>query len=160
MLLKLRVKPIDARLEWKIEKGKTMPAALMLHEEDPRSEILNKVGDLTDVEVFGSDVLVALYLRPQKTKSGIILADATRDEDKWQGKAGLILKLGPTAYVDEDGNKFRDIKEGDWVVFRPSDGWPVTLNTANSVTSKDAVSCRVITDIHIRMRISTPDAIY
>ena len=156
----LQEKPTEKLSDWKTQKGRTMPAALMLHEEDPRSEILNKVGDLKDVEVFGSDVLVALYLRPQKTKSGIILADATRDEDKWQGKAGLIVKLGPTAYVDEDGNKFRDIKEGDWVVFRPSDGWPVTLNTANSVTSKDAVSCRIVTDIHIRMRISAPDVIY
>jgi co-chaperonin GroES (HSP10) len=137
-----------------------MPAALMLHDEDPRLEIQNKVGDLKDVEIFGSDVLVALYLRPQKTKSGIILADSTRDEDRWQGKAGLILKLGPTAYVDEEGNKFRDLQEGDWVVFRPSDGWPVTLNTSNSVASKDAVACRVLTDINIRMRISSPDAIY
>ena len=137
-----------------------MPAALMLHEEDPRSEILDKAGDLTNVEVFGSDILVALYLRPQKTKSGIILADSTRDEDKWQGKAGLILKLGPTAYVDEDGNKFRDINVGDWVVFRPSDGWPVTLNAANSVISKDAIPCRVVNDIHIRLRVSSPDSIY
>jgi len=137
-----------------------MPAALMLHEEDPRTEILNKVGSLDGVEVFGSDVLVALYIRPQKTKSGIILADSTREEDRWQGKAGLILKLGPTAYTDDEGNKFRDISEGDWVVFRPSDGWAVTLNSSANLASKDAVACRVVNDIHIRMRISTPDAIY
>ena len=137
-----------------------MPAALMLHDEDPKELILSRAGDLENVEVFGSDVLVALYIRPQKTKSGIILSDETRSEDKWQGKAGLILKLGPTAYCDEDGNKFRDLKEGDWVVFRPSDGWPVTLNAANSVASKDAISCRVVNDIHIRMRVSSPDAIY
>jgi len=132
----------------------------MLHEEDPRTEILNKVGSLDGVEVFGSDVLVALYIRPQKTKSGIILADSTREEDRWQGKAGLILKLGPTAYTDDEGNKFRDISEGDWVVFRPSDGWAVTLNSSANLASKDAVACRVVNDIHIRMRISTPDAIY
>ena len=137
-----------------------MPATLMVHDEDPKLEILNKAGDLKDVEVFGSDVLVALYIRPQKTKSGIILSDSTRDEDRWQGKAGLILKLGPTAYCDEDGNKFRDINEGDWVVFRPSDGWPVTLNSANSFASKDAIPCRVVTDINIRLRVSSPDAIY
>lgn len=137
-----------------------MPSALMEHVEDPKLEILNKVGNLDNIEVFGSDVLVALYIRPQKTKSGIILADATREEDKWQGKAGLILKLGPTAYVDDEGNKFRDINEGDWVVFRPSDGWPVTINSSANIASKDAVSCRVVNDIHIRMRVSSPDAIY
>lgn len=136
-----------------------MPATLMVYDEDPKLEILDRVGELNDVEVFGSDVLVALYIRPEKTKSGIILSDSTRHEDKWQGKAGLVLKLGPTAYLDENGEKFRDISEGDWVVFRPSDGWPVTLRAANSVSSKDAVACRVITDINIRMRVSSPDAI-
>ena len=131
----------------------------MLHDEDPKLEILKKAGDLTDVEVFGNDILVALYIRPQKTKSGIILADATRDEDRYQGKAGLILKIGPTAYVDDDGNKFRDINVGDWVVFRPSDGWPVSLNGVGS-GSRDAIPCRVISDINIRLRVSSPDAIY
>ena len=137
-----------------------MPSTLMEHEVDPREEILQRVGELKDVEVFGSDILIAVYMRPQKTKSGIILTDNMRGEDAFQGKVGLIVKMGPTAYLDEDGEKFRDIKEKDWVVFRASDGWPVTLNAANSVSSKDAVICRIITDINIRMRVSSPDAIY
>jgi len=138
-----------------------MPAALMLHEEDPRSEILNKVGDLKDVEVFGGDVLCAIYKRPEKTKSGIILADSTRDEDRFQGKVFLVLKLGPTAYLDDEGNKFRDIKEGDWIVARASDGWACTLNSASGSTTRDsAIDCRIITDINIRLRVSSPDAIY
>jgi co-chaperonin GroES (HSP10) len=136
-----------------------MPATLMVYDEDPKLEITNRVGELNDVEIFGSDVLVALYIRPEKTRSGIILADATRQEDKWQGKAGLVLKLGPTAYLDENGEKFRDISVGDWVIFRPSDGWPVTLRAVNSVSSKDAVACRVVNDLHIKMRVSSPDAI-
>ena len=52
-----------------------MPAMEMQHEVDPKTAILDKVSDLTGVEVFGSDVLVALYIPPEKTKSGIILAD-------------------------------------------------------------------------------------
>lgn len=137
-----------------------MPATLMEHTEDPKLELLGKVGDLSNVEVFGGDILVAVYMRPEKTRSGIILTDNLREEDKFQGKCGLVVKMGPTAYVAEDGTKFRDIKEHDWVIFRASDGWPVTLNSANSVSSKDAVICRVITDINIRMRVSSPDAIY
>ena len=137
-----------------------MPSTLMEHEVDPREEILQRAGELKDVEVFGNDILIAVYMRPQKTKSGIILTDNMRGEDAFQGKVGLIVKMGPTAYLDEDGEKFRDIKEKDWVVFRASDGWPVTLNAANSVSSKDAVICRIITDINIRMRVSSPDAIY
>ena len=138
-----------------------MPAMEMQHEVDPKTAILDKVSDLTGVEVFGSDVLVALYIPPEKTKSGIILADTTREESRWQGKVGLILKLGNTAYVDEDGNKFRDINVGDWVVFRPSDGWPFQLNTMKSRISKDGViDCRVVNDIHIRCRVQHPDFVY
>jgi co-chaperonin GroES (HSP10) len=138
-----------------------MPAALMNHDTDPRQEILDRVGNLENLEVFGSDVLMALYLRPEKTKSGIILADTTRDEDRWQGKAGLVLKMGSTAFVDEEGNKFRDINVGDWLIFRPSDGFPVTLNATTASSSYgNAIPCRIVTDIHLRMRVDAPDVIY
>jgi len=138
-----------------------MPSVAMLHEVDPREEILRKVGDLSGVDVFGGDVLCAIYKRPERTKSGIILADSTRDEDRFQGKVFLVLKLGPTAYLDDEGNKFRDIKEGDWIVARASDGWACTLNSANGSTTRDsAIDCRIITDINIRLRVSSPDAIY
>jgi hypothetical protein len=82
-----------------------MPAVAMLHEEDPREAILKRVGDLSGVDVFGSDMLVAIYKRPEKTKSGLILADSTRTEDVHQGKVGLVVKMGPFCYVDDDGNK-------------------------------------------------------
>ncbi len=138
-----------------------MPAVAMLHEIDPRVAINNRVGDISGVEIFGNDVLVAIYKRPTKTKSGIILTDNTLNEDVHQGKVGLGLKLGPTAYLDEDGNKFRDIKEGDWVVFRPSDGWRVTLNTLQGTYSKDdTVDCRIVSDISVRSRVQDPDSIY
>ena len=138
-----------------------MPAMEMNHDIDPKQAILDRVGDLSGVEVFSSDVLVALYIPPTTTKSGIILSDATRDESRWQGKVGLTLKLGPTAYLDEDGNKFRDIKEHEWVVFRPSDGYPLQINTMKSRISKDnIVECRVVTDINIRARVAHPDLIY
>lgn len=137
-----------------------MPSSLMLHDTDPKEALWEKVGDISELKVFGSDVLVAIYMRPEKTKSGIILTDNMRGEDAHQGKVGLIVKMGPHAFIDEDGNKFRDIIEGDWVVFRSSDGWPVTLNTSNSAATKDAVLCRIITDINIRMTVSSPDLVY
>mgnify|MGYP006286249217 CR=1 FL=1 len=138
-----------------------MPSVAMVHDTDPKEALLAKVGDLSEIDVFGNDILVAVYKRPNKTKSGILLADTTLDEDKWQGKAALVLKMGPAAYLDEDGNKFRDIKEGDWVVTRPSDGWSCTLNTLKTGVSRDdAVDCRIVTDISIRMRVQDPDSIY
>ena len=52
-----------------------MPSVAMFHEVDPKQAILDQVGDLTGVDIFGSDMLVAIYKRPEKTKSGLILAD-------------------------------------------------------------------------------------
>lgn len=138
-----------------------MPAVAMLHETDPREAVLNKVGTLEGIEVFGNDILVAIYKRPEKTKSGLILTANTLNEDVHQGKVGLVLKMGPTSYLDDEGNKFRDIKEGDWVVFRPSDGWRVTLNTLQGTYSKDdTVDCRIVSDVAIRSRVSDPDLVY
>lgn len=138
-----------------------MPSVLMDHSEgDPREVLLNKAGDLSGVEVLGSDVLLITYMRPERTKSGIILTDHARHEDAYQGKCYVVAKLGPMAFIADDGNKFRDIKEGDWVIARASDGLAITLNPKNSMSSSDAVPCRIIQDIHIRMRVASPDTIY
>jgi co-chaperonin GroES (HSP10) len=144
-----------------MKKGTDVPSALMDHSgEDPRETLLKKAGDLSTIEVLGSDVLLLTYMRPEKTKSGIILTDHARSEDAFQGKCFLVGKLGPLAFKDENGEKFRDIKEGDWICARASDGLALTLNPTNSVSSSDAVPCRIIQDIHIRLRVATPDAIY
>ncbi len=137
-----------------------MPAVAMQHDTDPKQALLDKVGDLSGVEVFGNDVLCAIYHRPNKTKSGLYLSDDTIAEDRWQSKVALVLKLGPTAYMDENGIKFRDISEGDWICIRPSDGFPVQLSSENAVTSRDAVPCRIVSDVHIRLRVSHPDVCY
>jgi len=130
-----------------------MPAVLMHHAEDPRTVLQTQIGDLADVEVFGDDVLVAIYRRPEKTRGGIVLTDVTRGEDLYQGKTGLVVKMGPLAFKDE-GLAHMKCDIGDWVVFRPADGWACTLN------NKEKVPMRVIRDALIRMRVTDPDAIY
>ena len=109
---------------------------------------------------FGSDILCAIYMRPTKTKSGLYLSDATVAEDAWQGKAALVLKMGDHAFTDEGGNKFRDIAVGDWIALRPSDGFSIQLMPEGAVSSLEAVKCRIVTDIHIRCRVSHPDLVY
>lgn len=138
-----------------------MPAVAMSHDQDPREVLLNKAGNLDDIEIFGNDILVAIYQRPEKTKSGLILVDSTRSEDVHQGKLGLVLKVGPTAFIDENGERFRDIAPGDWVFFRPSDGWRMTLNSLKGNYAKDdIVDCRMVSDVSIRGRVSHPDLVY
>lgn len=130
-----------------------MPPMKMAHAKDPRDELLNEVGDIQEVEIFNNQILCAIYIRPQKTASGIILTEKYVDEDKYQGKVGLVLKMGPEAFIDESGKWFKNlkIKVGDWVVFRPSDGWSVSIN---------GKSCRILDDVAIRGRVKSPDIIW
>ena len=81
-------------------------AIVMKHAVDPREVIMKNVGDLSSVEIFNNQILVAIYIRPEKTSGGVLLPNQTRDEDKWQGKMGLVLKKGPSAFVDESQNWF------------------------------------------------------
>ena len=128
-------------------------AYVMEHGLDPKAEILKAIGDISQVEVFNNQILVAIYIRPEKTAGGILLTHNVRDEDKWQGKVGLVLKKGPSAFIDESQNWFNgvDINIHDWVVFRPSDAWGLTVN---------GEMCRLVDDTVVRGRIPNPDIVY
>ena len=130
-----------------------MSFMVMEHEVDPKEKLIADVGDTSSVEIFNNQILVAVYIRPKKTKSGIYLTDKTTDEDRFQSKVGLVIKKGPTAFVDPDGKWFNDVSVdlGEWVVFRPSDGWSITVN---------GVLCRILDDISVRGRISSPDTVW
>ena len=130
-----------------------MPYARMTHDVDPRKTIHDELGDISDVELFHNQVLAAIYVRPEKTKGGLYLTNSLRDEDKWQGKVGLIVKAGPDAFKDETGRWFNgvNINVGDWIYFRPSDGWQLTIH---------GVLCRILDDTDVRGRIPAPDAVW
>ena len=121
--------------------------------EDPKREIIKKIGDLKPVQVFNNQVLVAVYIRSEKTKGGVFLAESTRNEDRYQSKVGLVIKTGPSAFVDEEQRWFKDldVKLDDWIVFRPSDGWDITIN---------GVLCRMLLDTNVRMKIDQPDRVW
>jgi len=131
-----------------------MPFMTMEHSVDPAKAINEALGDgIENTRIFNNQVLVAVYVRPKKTASGIYLPDAVSDEDKYQGKVGLVVAKGPTAFVDDEGNWFKDVSVdvGDWVIFRPSDGWSITINN---------VLCRIIDDTLIRGKIDRPDRVW
>ena len=129
-----------------------MPAMTMLHEVEPSKELFDRVGDLSNIEIFNNQVLCAIYIRPTKTKSGIIITDQTRAEDKFQGKVGLVLKKGTRAFRD-DGEWFEGVvvEPGDWVFFRVSDGWPININ---------GVECRLLDDTIVRGKVDHPDRVW
>jgi co-chaperonin GroES (HSP10) len=127
-----------------------MPQREMDHNGDPRKKLKEQIGNIDNIEIFNNQILLAVYIRPQKTKSGIYLPDSTVGEDQYQSKVGLLLKKGATAFVDEENRWFRDaeFELDDWLVFRPSDGWAITINNT---------LCRVLDDTAVRMRVQQPD---
>jgi len=122
----------------------------MQHDVDPAKKLLDELGDLSDIEIFNNQVLVAVYIRPEKRMSGVYLPSQNLEEDKFQGKVGLIVKTGPLAFKDPDNLWFKDMnfEIGDWVFGRATDGW--------SIMVKD-VLCRIYDDNNIRGRAPYPD---
>lgn len=130
-----------------------MPHTPMQHDTDPKVDLIKAVGKLDGFDIYHNQILCAVYIRPEKTKGGIVLPDQHRNEDRHQSKVGLILKAGPDAFVDSTGVWFKEVsvKVHDWIVFRPSDGWNITVN---------GILCRILKDENIRGRISHPDLVW
>ena len=130
-----------------------MPYMIMDHEIDPKQKILDEIGDISTFEIFNNNILVAVYQRPAKTKSGIILTDKTTEEDRFQSKVGLLVKVGPRAFEPNDEGWFDGVKFNlnDWITFRPSDGWNITVN---------GVLCRMLSDTQVRGRQQYPDEVW
>ncbi len=125
-----------------------MPAAIaMKHDKDPATLIHEQLGDIEDVDVFNDRILLAIYERPEQTKAGIILTQTTRGEDQFQGKAAMIVKMGPVAVLKAE-DRGGALNVGDWVAIRPSDGWPVRINKQ---------MCRLVSEKDVHLRLSTPD---
>ena len=127
-----------------------------VHEEDPRQKLLNDIGDLSELNLFHNNVLVALYLRPDTGELGgkpFYLADKTRDEDKYQGIVGLVVKKGPAAFVEDANQRFYgcNVEVGDWVFFRASDGL---------LTKVKGVFCRRFADTDIQGTVPEPGYVY
>ena len=134
---------------------------------NPADPLLDAAGDLSDYEVFHNLVLVATYIPPPKVMKGpngedVVFheADNTQDENRFQGKMGLVLAFGPNAFKDDSVAKFggKEIRKGDWVIYRPSDGHELFIRDRRKFN--EGLSCRLIEDVFIRGRVTDPSLIY
>lgn len=134
---------------------------------DPKTALLKAVGDLEGIEIFHNLVLVATYLTPPIMMKGaqgeavtFHLPDRTQTEDRFQGKVALVLKTGPMAFKDDKVNQFGgvSVKEGDWVMVRPSDG--LEFYKGAHANAAKGISCRLFEDANIKARIADPSVIY
>jgi len=134
---------------------------------DPAKPLWDAAGDLSDYDIFHNLVLVATYIPPPKTFKGpngedipFHSTDKTLAEDRFQGKVGLVLRVGPIAFQDDGAAKFGGvtIKPGDWVMYRPSDGTELFIRDRRKIN--EGLSCRLIEDTFIRGRTKDPALIY
>ena len=123
---------------------------------DPKDELLDKVGDVSGVEIFNTGVLVAKYIRSNVTRGGIVVPETVRQEDVYQGKIGLVVAVGHSAFKETDGKWFggKEIGVGDWVLYRASDGLDMKINGSHGT------DCKLLQDTSIRGRIDRPDRIW
>lgn len=124
--------------------------------DDPKQALIDKVSGVIDgVTLLGEQLLLATYIRSNRTKGGIYLTEKAMEEDRFQGKVGLLLKCGPTAFKYDETGQYAF--EGEppalhsWLVYRASEGWEIGLN---------GVSCRIISARYIRMIVDNPTVIW
>ncbi len=149
------------------EPSKPVRASKILgYVDDPKAffakekrRILDKVGDLHDVRVTGTRILVAMWTTEEeyRTKGGVLIhsPDKTKDENKWQGRSALVLKLGPHAFESDEQVQFSPEEccaVGDWVLCRPSDGVRIELWHQECVVLESERGIRAVLD--------RPDAVW
>ena len=133
-----------------------------VHIDDPKQTIWDKVnvgGDLDAIQLWGHYVLVGIYIRPatHSVKSNLQIPEDVVDDDRYQGKVGLVLKTGPRAYINNERDypmrMFDGLRAdpGEWVAFRASDGLKTMVGDAD---------CRLIPDSNIRAVLDHPDAMF
>ena len=126
--------------------------------DDARKHILEKLeADLerSRLRPVGKDVLIAVFDRSGQKTAGGLWVPETSDEDKFQGKVGLVLKLGPLcneAYSPGYDRWFagEPPQVGDWVGMKINDGVTVTLGTT---------VCRFVEWDYIRFLSDVPDLV-
>lgn len=81
-----------------------------------RKAKMNKRKNSIGIQATGHHILICPDEVAEKTKGGIILAQETRQQEQRAATQGVIINIGPTAWVDfGDGEPWA--KEGDYVSF-------------------------------------------
>lgn len=141
-----------------------------------QAHILQAVGNLDDIDIFGRQVLCAVFCRPGVTPGGVYLSVKEVREDHWQHKVVMILKKGPEAfhgkqsYLDMTfGVDATSPGPGDWMIANASAGIQINLagdggsrpqgkdhmGRAMDLFEWDGWPCRIIGDDNFLGRLRT-----
>tara|TARA_R100001086_G_scaffold16319_2_gene8016 strand:+ start:2926 stop:3297 length:372 start_codon:yes stop_codon:yes gene_type:complete len=77
----------------------------------------------------GFKLLIAIPEKEKKTEGGVLLPEDTRRREEAASLIGMVMKVGPDAYKDE--NRFPTgpwCKEGDFIVMRSYSGTRMVIH--------------------------------
>ena len=137
--------------------------------KDARTVLVDALGkdNIDQFEPFHNLILIATMVTPPKMMKGpdgkpvkFLLSDKTQQEDRFQGKIGLVLKVGPTAFKGKTPDSFGGVtvKPGDWVMYKPSDAHEFYF--VDKERSLDGASARLIEDTLLMARVADPTSIH
>lgn len=142
--------------------------------------IMQAVGDLTDIEFFGRQVLVGVFIKPNTTSTGFYIGKKEQAEDEYQSKIVMVLKKGPEAFVGASsyhnatfGQGVAVPEVGDWLFANASAGFAMRVMSDKSSRPQgsdyagraidlfewDGWPCRVMSDDNFIGRITKPHSI-
>lgn len=108
-----------------------------------KAEIFAALGDLTGFKLAGTEILYGSYIRPVKTRGGIITQQDSQLEDHYQGKVGLIVKLGASIdpanpkWLDHFGGRVPEV--GDWILVGTNETHQLHVRGPGATISKDRI---------------------
>lgn len=120
--------------------------------EDFKNAINEMIGNDIPV-VMLNRILCATHIESERTPGGIYKPVHVSAESIWQGKAFLVIEVGPAAFVDDTNTSFygQKVKKGDWVVFKGNHGTILEVNK---------VPCRIVEDRYVELIISDPRSVW
>jgi hypothetical protein len=138
--------------------------------QDPKQLILESIGDTLNCfkNIFGNRVMVAIAPSPLVETTLHIPDSATSKktiEGRWQGKVGLILKLGTAAfkqnprYPDEPWPGYVP-QVGDWIYFKTASTWEAGIQVERTADSLVYIPVRYVYDTDVVGDIDNIEAIY
>lgn len=120
-----------------------------------KDAIFAQIGEVSAMipKMSPNELLVSIYVQPEKTAGGIIRPNSNVNEDRYQGKAVLLIAKGATAFKYQGAFPWEgpapDV--GEWLVMRVADGFDLDLN---------GVPCRMLDYAQYKMVISDPRLVY
>ena len=125
-----------------LKKG-TMSTALMsqtllkvAQADDPREGLLKQLGNtaVEHYQLMEDDILLATYIRPEKTKGGIIIPDTAKEKPQ----EGEVVAAGSGSKNEKGEVTPLDVKAGDRILFGKWSGTEVKIDGEDLLIMKES----------------------